>query len=197
MKRPLITTLLVLILIPHTVNSQSRSEIAIFCDGLRINDRTCEIPEGYAAIVDIYIWIYTTPWGYSGAAFAINYPDIVQPLATIFINDSIVYGYMGDFENGIEVVAQCVSGANWLIGQKILITGNSPAIMTFIPHSDPVFGGEIVYSGCSTGFAEFDYIIPFFLNEDPEWGPCYQPTELIVGVESSSWGAIKGLFMRD
>ena len=194
MRTKLITTLIVLLLFPLSAESQQRSLMAIHCDDVRAYVATCEIPEGYAAKVDIYIWMYHPSWDLMGAIFSLDYPDIVQPEDTFYVNESIVLGYIGDLANGIEVGTECISGWNWIIRQTMWITTNDQATIDIIPHSNPIFNGEVLYVPCFGGEYEFEYTYRFELNVNPDYNPCWEPTDLIVGVESVTWGAVKSLY---
>jgi hypothetical protein len=193
MKAIIIVWLLIAVLFPLPVQAQQSSIIRITADSLSsyYYDRSCTIPEGYSGKVELYVWMYHPSIALDGAIFALGYPDFVQPEDTFFVNNSIVMGYLGDLENGIEVGVECISGWNWLVRQTIWITANDYSTIDIVPHSNPDFNGAVLCIGCAGGQYQFDYVSPFQLNVGSE--PCYEPTDLSVGIENCSWGAIKSL----
>lgn len=195
MKTILFLALLVILLFPLSAQSQQRSLMEISADAYRAYGATCEIPEGYAAKVEIYIWMYHPSFDLMGAIFSLDYPDIVQPEDTFYVNDSVVLACIGDLENGIEIGTECITGWNWLIRQTMWISASDEATINIIPHSNPIFNGEVLYVPCFGGEYEFEYTYQLKLNVNPDIEPCWEPTDLVVGVESCSWGAIKNQYI--
>jgi hypothetical protein len=101
---------------------------------------------------------------------------------------------LGDLDNGIDVATSCVTGWNWIIRQSIWVSASDRAIIDIVPHSNPVLQNEVLYSLCTGGLEEFEYIVPLYLNDNPDHNPCEEPLDLVVGLESSSWGVIKSQF---
>ena len=184
-----------LVISPLSVQAQQTSWIALLADEGGYHNAYCAFPEGYAAKAELYVWVRPS-LGIGGVYFSINYPEFVLP-EDMEINENTVLAYWGDLETGIEIGTICIEEESWLVRQTFWIVSHEYSAIQIVPHSNPdaiPAYEEVGFWICSSGSTSpFDAIAGLSINQPLYGWLCKEPLDLVVGVEESSWGAIKSL----
>jgi hypothetical protein len=141
------------------------------------------------------MWILCLPSvdGMLCAEFAIQYPTSGMITSTVTPNDAIISVALGDLATGMSVCYQeCQWDWNWCFNQMLFITAPDPMHVQIIKHSLATIH-YIQFAECippQYPVEEVTKYTNFYINYDPITAPECQQT----AVESSSWGAIKGMF---
>ena len=179
-----------LFLFPLSVQAQQMTALVLHADDTGEHNAICEFPEGYAAKAELFVWVKPLI-GIEGVFFSLDYPDYVIP-EDMAINEDNVIAYLGDLDSGIEILTICLAVDSWLVRQTFWIVSNEASWLEIAPHSNPYIN-HIGYVICGGGMAEFEGTGGLFINMPSDGWACKDPLDLVVGVEESSWGAIKSL----
>jgi hypothetical protein len=183
-----------LVFLPLSVQAQQTSWIALLADEVGYHNAYCEFSEGYSAKAELYVWVKPS-LGIGGVVFSLDYPDYVLPEG-MEINENTVLAYWGDLETGIEIATICIEEESWLVRQTFWIVSHEYSEIQIVPHSNPdsiPILEEVGFTVCHGGHYPFDAIAGLSINQPLYGWLCKEPLDLVVGVEESSWGAIKML----
>jgi hypothetical protein len=158
--------------------------IGAYVDTVATHDYWCWYGPAYPdPAPKVWIWCKAGSKGFHGCEFALSYStNLVQGMVTK--NDDLNVLTIGDLINGISVTCDCQWDWCWVLNQVITPKNTTAARVYIVIH--PVVG-KYRFINCDPGYPKEDCIL---LNH--AWfnkTPC--PA---VGVEESSWGAIKNLF---
>ena len=184
-----------LAILPFTVHAQQTSGIGLFAGEVGFANAYCEFPEGYVAKAELYVWVRPS-LGIGGVYFSIDYPAFILP-EDMEINENTVLAYWGDLDTGIEIGTICIEEESWLVRQTFWIVSHEYSAIQIVPHSNPdsiPILEEVGFAVCHGGHYPFDGIGSLIINMPLDSWLCKEPLDLVVGVEESSWGAIKSMY---
>lgn len=131
----------------------------------------------------MYVWCLPGSLGQICAEFMVTYPpNCIQ--STISANDPIISVTLGTLPTGMSVCyIECQYAWHWNFQQIIYSTDTAAGVFEIVAHPD---AGAYQFANCTPGYPIEPCIKLTNLYMNGVCGP--------TAVESTSWGAIKGLF---
>jgi hypothetical protein len=191
MKRVILFLVLAFICPVNAASLPLTGYIGLYADGEHKYISYCPFPQGYThAKVEMWIFCLPSERGQMGAEFAIAYPSNVM-LDRIIFNNAVIAAGLGDFLSGYSTTfVACQMDWFWIAHQMLYVANHEKTSLAVIPHPST---GAYQFMNCLPGYPKEPCIKSndLYLNNDSY--PCVPP-ELPIGVEGSTWSAIKSLF---
>ncbi len=175
---------LALLLVSSAAHAQY-GYIALFTDDART--AWCVTGTGFYP-ADVWIWCLPGVNGQICAEFAIGYPSNVIG-STVTWNEPLISVFLGDLPNGLSVCfVDCQHDWFWIVHMALWVTDPIPAYIEILPHPG---AGVYQFANCLEGYPvePCTKLTNFYVNYGPEEPECG-----VLGVEDTSWGAIKSIF---
>ncbi len=134
-----------------------------------------------------WIWCLPSVRGLQAAEFKLGVPSTVVRLATV--THAIITLELGSLDDGMSVVfaeGDCKTDWVWLYDLTMMLLAPTPAKMEILPHPGTLPAPAYQFASCLPGYPieACRYLTPLYV--------CWAPSP--IGVEETSWGAIKALF---
>jgi hypothetical protein len=162
--------------------------IGVFSDETHTMDSTGNFacPALYGQF-QAWIWCLPSIRGLQAAEFALGVPSTVVRLATA--KNGIIILELGSLDTGMSVAfaeGDCKTDWVWLYNLTMMLLAPTPAKIEILPHPGVLPYPAYEFASCLPGYPieECRYLTPLYV--------CWTPSP--IGVEETSWGAIKSLF---
>lgn len=139
---------------------------------------------------EMWIWCLPSSYGLFCAEFRIDYPEAITQ-STVTKNTDIISVELGDLASGWSVCfPECILDEwIWPAHQTLYVTDDStPMEISVVEH--PLVG-EYYFANCDFDTEPIRIIASLYINFTKEDFPC-----MVMGVEESSWGAIKSMMSK-
>lgn len=178
MKKAMILTFGLLLLAATANALPPLGYMALYADA---SHSICTASPAAYAMIEMWVWIKPGTAGVKCAEFKITYPATYMGMTVTA--SPLISVAQGDLPGGMSVCfTDCQIDWFWSHHQTIFCMGPVPGFLTLDPH--PVAGGP-QFANCAEGYPIEPAVI---LNHLALQQPC------IVGVNNTSWGAIKNLY---
>lgn len=162
--------------------------IGLFADGSHSINTVC--PAVYTSFM-CWIWCLPSVHGLQAVEFAVSFPPTVVVLATVQNPGLVVQLCCGALPTGISAVfgeGMCQIDWVWLYQLTMMSLATTPAEIDIVPSPNVWPVPAYDFASCEPGFPiePCTNLTPLYI--------CWTPTPGPLGVEETSWGAIKSLF---
>lgn len=161
-------------------------------------DHTCfcwrPFGENAWARIEMWVWCLPSTKGLIGAEFKVRHVPGVSRVDDPVYNPDISVR-LGDIGTGVRVsFGTCQMDWAWICHEELWVRSSAQTQMVIVPHPQD---GSLGAASCEMGFPMYPFtaLYPLYINtESAPMLCCLQPLEVVVGTESTTWGAIKELF---
>ncbi len=167
-----------------------RGNISLYADGARAYTAYCAIPWGYpVAKIEMWVWCLPGENGLWGAECAVSYPSNV-------VGDRVTYNGAlaateGTLSDGLSAFfGACQGDWCWIAHQSLYVISLDQTFLEIAPHPA---SGVFQFFTCGAGNPAEPCLKGSNLALNALFPPCLMP-ETAIGVEGSTWGAVKTLF---
>jgi hypothetical protein len=154
----------------------------------------CPFGENAWARIEMWVWCLPSTKGLLAAEFKVQYVPGVQRVDDAVYNPDISV-QLGLIGTGVGVAfGACQMNWAWICHEELWVRSSAQSEMAIVPHPE---SGLIRVASCEMGYPEYSVSVLHRLYVNREAAPmlcCLQPLEVVVGTESTTWGAIKELF---
>ena len=185
MAKRLLAAFMLLLVVAAPAFAQQPGSIGLYTDESR--SQSCVTGVGFYP-AQLWIWCLPGENGQICAEFSVTFPpNVIQ--STITKNTPIISVEMGDIAGGWSVCyTDCRYDWHWLAWQQLYIADPTPGWIEIVKHPSPDIAC-VQAASCLPGYPIecLTVITKFGVNQE-----C--PPENPIGVEETTWGAIKGLY---
>lgn len=146
--------------------------------------------EGDEALIEMFVYCYSSVRGVSGVNLRVYYPDNVITFPPT-INTGIINYQVGNLQDGVRALySECQWGIHWVYHQSLMVTDHEPG---------NIYLASYLAYNCEDGhlqepaFVYWDMIVNY---SEGEGSPSRNYRDVLIvftPVETSSWSVIKSI----